>query len=229
MRVLFFLISLLFCLQTSTLVHAEDRSVIGRMQSITPCIVEVRTVLKKVLTTKNGRKGIASYERHGAGIIIDPSGIIVTNTHIIANAPQILVGLSNGKVYEASVLYINESDFSFIKIDPPSKLKAISWADSSTVPIGEPILAIGNSDYDNQSILGGQITSLIESMSTNAIEMLEVNLNLYQGDSGGPILNKQGQLLGLIMGKRQSQERRSYAIASNKIRQEYLKLKQNMP
>ena len=207
---------------------AQESSVIARMQSLQPSIVEIRTVFAKALTTENGRKGIASYERHGAGIIIDPSGIIVTNTHLVINAPRILVGLSNGKIFEATVVFASESDFSFIKINPPYTLKAIAWADSSQVQLGEPIIALGNSDLNNQSILGGEITSLLESMSNNTIELLEVNLNLYQGDSGGPILDRQGRLLGLIMGKRKSQDRKSYAIASNKIRQEYLKYKQKM-
>lgn len=210
-------------------VLATDESLIARMQNIQPSLVEVRTVLERTLTTKNGRKGIASYERNGAGIIIDPSGIIVTNTHIVINAPKILVALSSGKVYEATVLAVNEADFSFLKIEVPYALPAITWADSSLVELGAPIIAFGNSDYNSQSILGGEVTSLLESMSNNNIEMLELNLNLYQGDSGGPILDREGRLLGLIMGKRKSQDRKSYAIASNKIRQEYLKLKQKMP
>ena len=228
MLIVFIFITILFSLNSPGTAYAQDNSLIARMQSIQPSIVEIRTVLAKALTTESGRKGIASYERHGAGIIIDPSGIIVTNTHIVINAPRILVGLSNGKTYEATVLFASEADFSFLKIDPPYKLRAISWADSSEAQVGEPIIALGNSELNNQSILGGQITSLLESMSNANIELFEVNLNLYQGDSGGPILDRQGRLLGLIMAKRISQDRKSYAIASNKIRQEYLKLKQKM-
>lgn len=203
---------------------AKDKSLLSRMQNVQPSIVSVRTVLERTLTTKSGRQGIASYERNGAGIIIDASGIIVTNTHIIINAPKILVALSNGKVYEATPLYASEADFSFIKINTGYPLNPIPWADSSKAALGQPIIAIGNSEYNNQSILGGEITSLLESMSNNTIEMIELNLNLYQGDSGGPILNQNGEFLGLIMAKRTTQDRKSYAIASNKIRQEYLKL-----
>ena len=207
-----------------SLASAKDESLISRMQNIQSSIVSVRTVFEKELTTQSGRRGIASYERNGAGIIIDPSGIIVTNTHIVINAPKILVALSNGKVYEATTLYASEADFSFIKIDTGYPLPPIEWADSSQAQLGEPIIAIGNSEYNNQSILGGEITSLLESISSNTIEMIELNLNLYKGDSGGPILNQHGQFLGLIMAKRTTQDRKSYAIASDKIRQEYLKL-----
>jgi S1-C subfamily serine protease len=207
----------------------NDTSLIERMQKAKESLVEIKTIYARTLRTKSGRTGIASYERHGTGIIIDPTGIIVTNTHIIVNAPRILVGLSNGKAYEAKILYASEADFSFIKIETSYPLAAVQWADSSEAQLGQSIIALGNSEFNHFSILGGEITSLIESMSTNTIELLELNLNLYQGDSGGPILDNNGQLLGLIMAKRKTQDRKSYAIASNKIRQEYLKLKQNMP
>ena len=211
-----------------SVVYAQESSLIARMQKVESSLVEIRTVYARTLRTKGGRKGIASYERYGTGIILDSSGIIVTNTHIIANAPQIFVALSNGKVFKAKVLYVGEADFSFLKINSPYRLKPIAWADSSQAQLGEPIIALGNSEYNYQSILGGKIISLIQSMSTGRVELLELNLNLYQGDSGGPILDQQGRLLGLVMAKQKSEDRKSYAIASNKIRQEYLKYKQKM-
>ena len=229
MKILPLCLTTLLWLNTFSLAHAADSSLISRIQKIESSLVYIKTVYRRSLRTHNGRSGIVSYERNGTGIIMDPSGIIVTNTHIVINAPKILVGLSDGKVYEATVLYASEADFSFLKIDTSYPLQAIPWADSSQAQLGQKIIALGNSDNNHQSILGGQITSLIESMSTNNIELLELDINLYQGDSGGPILDEDGRLLGLIMAKRKTEERKSYAIASNKIRQEYLKLKQNMP
>ena len=224
----FKLLLIFFLFSFITPAHAEHGSLIAKMQTIGSSLVEVHTVFEKTLRTPNNHLAHASYERTGAGIIIDSSGIIVTNTHIIANAPHIYVGLSNGKVYEARVLYSSEADFSFIRINSPSPLQPIQWADSSQAQLGQEIIALGSSDYNQQSILGGEITSLLQSLSTGAVEMIEINLNLYQGDSGGPILDDEGRLLGLVMAKRKSQERKSYAIASNKIRQEYLNYKRNM-
>ena len=120
-------------------------------------------------------------------------------------------------------MYVDESDFSLLKINSPQRLKAIAWADSSQAQLGQRVIAIGSSDYNYQSILNGEITSLIESRSTGSIELLELNLELYKGDSGGPILDQDGCLLGLVMANRKTEDRKSYAIASNKIRQEYLK------
>ena len=66
-------------------------------------------------------------------------------------------------------------------------------------------------------------------MSTSTNDFLELDLDLYHGDSGGPILDEQGRLLGMIMAKRESQENSSIAIASNKIHLQYLQYKKNVP
>jgi len=69
----------------------------------------------------------------------------------------------------------------------------------------------------------------MQSFSQGTNDFLELDLDLYHGDSGGPILDYQGRLLGLIMAKRESQPNSSIAIASNKIHQQYLQYKRNLP
>jgi S1-C subfamily serine protease len=219
-------LSLLLLLNFPFSCHAES-NLIEQMEKAEASIVTVRTVYQRPMKVDH-HLVLASYERHGAGVIIDPSGIIVTNTHIVINAPHILITLSNGKTFEAGVLLVGEGDFTLLKINAPYLLRAIPWAESSQARIGERIMTYGSSDLNSQSMLGGNIIGLIQSNGTGAIELLELNLNLYQGDSGGPILNEHGQLLGLVMGKNKSEDRRSFAIASDKIRQEYLKYKQKM-
>jgi len=90
-------------------------------------------------------------------------------------------------------------------------------------------VAVGNSDYDNQSIMEGQIKSLLQSLSSANVDFLELDLDLHHGDSGGPILDEKGHLLGMIMARRESQPNSSIAIASNKIHRQYLQYKENMP
>jgi len=93
--------------------------------------------------------------------------------------------------------------------------------------VGTPIIALSNTDDDHQQILGGEITDLINGIDSNTTELFELNLNLLHGDSGGPLLDNQGHLLGLIMAKRLDEDNKSYAISSNKIQQEYLRYKEN--
>jgi S1-C subfamily serine protease len=218
------LILLLICPATFTLAQSNS---ISQMEKAQSSIVTVRTVYMRPMKA-DGHLIMASYERLGAGVIIDSSGVIVTNTHTIVHAPRILVALANGKVYEASVLHIGPGDFSFIKINAAYKLRPIPWAESSKARIGESIMAYGRSPQNDQTMLGGMVTGLVQSQSSGIVELIELNLNLFKGDSGGPILDMQGRFLGMVMGKEKSEEHKSYAIASDKIRIEYLKYKQKM-
>ncbi len=212
---------------TTNIVWA-DNSLIDRIQQSEQSMVTVRTELTRVMPTTPPR--MATFYRTAAGIVLDPSGIIVTNTHTIIDAPFIFVILRDGSKLPAQVLFASgEYDFSFLRIYPPYPLHSIRWADSSLVDIGEPIIAVGNSDYDNQSIMSGHIKSILQNRSNASDDFLELDLNLYHGDSGGPILDEQGRLLGMIMAKRESQLNSSIAIASNKIHRQYLQYKENMP
>jgi S1-C subfamily serine protease len=199
------------------------------MQTVRSSLVEVRTVDTKAFDEGNGHTRVGSYHTQGSGVIIGSDGVIVTNTHIVNNAPHIFVGLSDGTVLEARIVYSSDADFSFLKIDPPYPLQAISWADSSLAQIGTAVIALSNAEDGQQHIVGGAITGLIDGVTSNNVELIELNLDLYHGDSGGPLLDEQGDLLGLITAKRIDKDNKSYAIASNKIQQEYLQYKQNPP
>jgi S1-C subfamily serine protease len=208
---------------------AQDETALQLMQSVRSSLVEVRTMDTKTFTDDNGHTRTASYHAQGSGVIIDSHGIIVTNTHIVADAPHIYVGLPDGTILEAKIVYSSEADFSFIKVDPPYPLTAITWADSSLAQKGSPIIALTYADDDHQRVMGGAITDMLNGNSSNTVEVLELNLPLQHGDSGGPLLDSEGHLLGLIMGKKLDQDNKSYAIASNKIQQEYSQYAQNLP
>ena len=222
----------IFCLFLSMpffTAHAQDETAAQLMQTIAPSLVEVRTINTKTINESNGHTLVGTYHSQGSGVIIDSYGTIVTNTHIITNSPHIYVGLSDGTVLEAKIVYSSDADFSFIKIEPPYPLTAITWADSSLAQVGTPIISLSNADDNQQHILGGAITNMIDGVSSDKVEIFELNLTLFHGDSGGPLLDNQGHLLGLIMGKKNSEDNKSYAIASDKIREEYMQYQQNLP
>ena len=203
-------------------------NLIERIQNVQPSLVGVKTVYAKVLHAPSAGDKMVTYERWGTGLVIDPAGLVVTNTHIIINAPHIFVVFSDGTQLPAEVAYVNTGhDFSFLKVAPSRALNPVQWADSSQAQLGQAVVAMGNSDLNNQSILSGEVTRLLQSQSTGAVEFIEVNLNLYRGDSGGPILDHTGRLLGMIMAKNKSEERAGLAIASDRIREQYLIYKRN--
>ncbi len=197
-------------------------SLIDRAQGLKESLVMVKTVYVRGMRSPRGL-GLASYERNGAGIIIDPSGLVVTNTHTIRNAPHIFIILNDGTKLEAQLAYVSpDYDFSFLKINAGRPLKPVPWADSSRIRLGEEIVAVGNGDYVKHSILSGEVISVLQSHTSGSNEFIETSLNLYKGDSGGAILNRQGQLLGIVMGKAKSKDHSSLAIAADLIRKQYL-------
>src|ERR1700733_14292046 len=131
---------LFITLSSPSLVWAQS-NLINRIQQTEQSIVTVRTELTRVMHTTPPRT--ATFYRTAAGLVIDPSGIIVTNTHTIINAPFIFVILRDGTKLPAQLLFASgEYDFSFLKIDPPYPLKSVRWADSSLVNVGDPIIAV---------------------------------------------------------------------------------------
>ena len=86
---------------------------------------------------------------------------------------------------------------------------------------------IGNSDFWNESLVSGKITGLVgarlaRNRKNKIVELIRVNITVYKGDSGGPLLDKNGHLIGLMAAKLKNKERMSLAIPSNKIKKLYL-------
>jgi len=217
----------LICSSLPLKAEAQDETAMQLLQRVQNSFVEVRTTATKTFNEANGHTKVATYHAEGFGIIIDSHGLIVTNTHIIANSPQIFVGLSDGTILEAKLVYSSDADFSFIKIDPPQPLEVITWADSSQAKQGAQVIVLNKANDGQDHVLGGEITDLIYGMDSDNVEMFELNIDLVHGDSGGPLLDDQGHLLGMITAKKLSEDNKSYAIASNKIQREYELYEQN--
>lgn len=206
-------------------------NIIDRIQQLEGSIVAIHTELIKDLKAPNNpNKKSAIYTRNAAGIIIDPTGIIVTNTHTIINAPIIWVTLTNGSRYQASLLSARvDDDFSLIKIKPDQPLQAVELANSNSANLGEPIIAIGNSEFNQRTLLSGEIKTLLTNKQNGNVEFIAINLNLYRGDSGGPVFDRNGRLLGMVMAKLKTENASTFIIPANKIREQYWHDKQNMP
>lgn len=185
------------------------------------------------IDAKTGRIVVASkvkaaqVGKQGAGVIIHPSGLIVTNIHTLYNTQKIAVTLFNGRTFGASIVHmLPKHDLALIKINAPLPLKAIEFADSNQIHLGDEIINIGHSELLKETISGGRIigigTSHLTENGPETIEMIKINMNLYKGDSGGPVLDKQGRLVGMIVAKQLHADKVTYAIPSNKIKKLYL-------
>jgi serine protease Do len=135
----------------------------------------------------------------GSGFIIDPSGYVVTNNHVVDDASGIKVTLPDGKQYDAKVIGTDpQTDLALLKIDAKTNLPAVEWGDSDALKVGDWVMAVGNPFG-----LGGSVTAGIISARSRDIhagpfdDFLQVDAAINQGNSGGPTFDLNGRVIGI--------------------------------
>ena len=134
----------------------------------------------------------------GSGFIIEEDGIVITNNHVVANAEDILVRVGE-KEYEANILGTDPyMDIAVIKMKTKDKFKPVSFGDSSKARVGDWVVAIGNPFG-----LGGTVTSGIISARNRQIgltryeDFIQTDASINVGNSGGPLFNMKGEVIGI--------------------------------
>jgi serine protease Do len=135
----------------------------------------------------------------GSGFIIDPSGYIVTNNHVIEGADQVTVRLHDDTELEAKIIGVDaKTDLALLKVEPKSPLPAVKWGDSDKTRIGDWVLAIGNPFG-----LGGSVTAGIVSARQRDInagpydDFIQTDASINRGNSGGPMFDMDGGVIGI--------------------------------
>jgi serine protease Do len=135
----------------------------------------------------------------GSGFVIDASGYVVTNSHVIADADEITVVLNDGTKLKAEVLGRDQkTDMALLKVQPDKPLKAVKFGDSETLRLGEWVIAIGNPFG-----LGGTVTAGIVSARNRDINSgpydnyIQTDASINRGNSGGPLFNLKGEVVGV--------------------------------
>lgn len=136
----------------------------------------------------------------GSGFVIDPSGLIVTNNHVIEGADEIIVNFTDGTKLKASKILGHDpkTDLALLKVEPKEPLKAVRFGDSSKIRVGDWVMAIGNPFG-----LGGTVTVGIISATKRDInsgpydDFLQTDAAINRGNSGGPLFNMDGEVIGV--------------------------------
>ena len=156
----------------------------------------------------------------GSGIIYKSNGYIVSNYHVVADCELIFIILSDRKVYKAKVIGVDEdSDLALVKIDK-GMLKPVEFADSASVKTGEPVITIGTPVvFDLHNSVGQGIISGINRGNTGFTEyqFLQTDAVSNPGNSGGPLMNYDGKVLGIIEGGYVSYPGITFCIPSQTI------------
>ncbi len=173
-------------------------------------------------------------ELSGSGWVLNPKGFIVTNNHVVAGAQSISVTLQDGRTYPAKIVGTDPlTDLAVIDIGI-SNLTGVDFGDSSLTGVGDPVIAIGNADGKEIRTTTGTISSTCSTFAVGNQKtfnnMLETTAPIAYGDSGGPLFNIDGEVIGIITGAEMSwygMELAGYAISSNNALPAIQKLIQN--
>jgi serine protease Do len=156
----------------------------------------------------------------GSGILIDDKGYIVTNNHVVEDAQSIYVELADGRTFPANTVGTDSlSDLAVIKIDA-ANLTSARWGDSSSLSLGEWVLAIGNALGRGIIVTQGIVSGLDVSVNVagnTLYGLIGTTAALNPGNSGGPLVNMDGEVIGITSVKIVASEVEGigYAISSN--------------
>ncbi|MEM7476836.1 MAG: trypsin-like peptidase domain-containing protein [Planctomycetota bacterium] len=199
---------------------ARRTSTVRAIQRAEPSVVNIEG--NKPATSA---AGIASDNQQvngmGAGVIVDPRGYILTNQHVIQDVGRIEVTLSTGRQYIGQLIARHpETDLAMIKIDSRSALPVIDCGTSSDLMRGEPVIAIGNPFGYHDTVTDGIISALHRDIPVNGVQdypdLIQTDASINPGNSGGPLLNANGEMIGINAAVRIGAQGIGFAIPVDK-------------
>lgn len=161
----------------------------------------------------------------GSGFIIEPNGTILTNAHVVSQADRVVVTLKDGREFVGEVKGADEvTDLAVIKIEPKGEpLPVASLGDSSTLEVGDWAIAVGNPIGLNNTVTLGIISTLERSSAQvgipdKRVDFLQTDAAINPGNSGGPLLNENGEVIGINTAIRADATGIGFAIPINKAK-----------
>lgn len=160
----------------------------------------------------------------GSGVLVDPSGIVVTNYHVIQNADEVQVALSDGREFESKILLKDETlDLAVLKIDGPDAFPFVRLGDSDALEVGDLVLAIGNPFGVGQTTTSGIVSALARSNIgiSDFGFFIQTDAAINPGNSGGALIDMQGNVIGIntaIFTRSGGSNGIGFAIPSNIVR-----------
>ena len=158
----------------------------------------------------------------GSGFIVDKKGLIVTNTHVVKNFDKIKVQFAgDDKYYPAKVLGVDSlSDIALLKVDVNKRLYPIALGDSSKLEVGEWVAAIGNPHGYGHTMTNGIISAVRREIDDlNLFPLLQTDASINPGNSGGPLVNLEGEVVGVNQAIVRGATGISFAIPINNVKE----------
>ncbi len=197
MVILVFVFVAAACPRAPVFARAADSGDAAAVALAAPAVVSISTWQETASDQPGGPP--RRVKVYGSGFIIDPSGIIVTNRHLIDGAFDIKATLSDGTLVSASLLAASALvDIAVLKVNVDHVLPRLEWGNSDDLQTGDPVLTIGNALGWGTSVSAGIVSGLNRNLMDSPFDnYIQTDASINHGNSGGPLINRDGKVVGI--------------------------------
>jgi S1-C subfamily serine protease len=205
----------------NAVVRIDTEKTIARRPSVDPMLDD--PFFRRFFSDELGGQGEEHLRGQGSGFLIDDSGVILTNSHVVNGADRVTVTLKDGRKFEGTVRGVDEvTDLAVVKVDGKD-LPVVALGDSEAIAVGDWAIAVGNPLGLDNTVTLGIVSTLNRSssqigMSNKRLDFIQTDAAINPGNSGGPLLNDNGEVIGINTAIRADAMGIGFAIPINKAK-----------
>lgn len=192
---------------------AAEHTIAPLVERLRPTVVNIQAL--------HGAKGGDDGRSLGSGFVLDPSGLVVTNAHVIEGATDVRVVLWDKRTLRARVVGKDaRTDLALLKVERAKDLPSVTFGDSDAARVGDVVIAIGNPFGLGSSVTSGILSATERHLGTGPYdELLQTDAPINPGSSGGPLFNARGEVIGISTAIVENGQGIGFAVPANVARQ----------